>query len=139
MALEFNRKFDPRHGTAVHLAPGVRRVTAPNPGPFTFHGTNTFLIGDEEIAVLDPGPADPAHIKALLAAIGSANVSCILVSHSHRDHSAGAPLLQLETGAPILAAGRYRRIDLSGRASRTRWMPQPIWTFSPIGRCSRAR
>src|SRR4029079_320398 len=61
MALEFHRDFEARTGEPVEVAPGVRRVTAPNPGPFTFQGTNTFLIGGRELAVLDPGPADPAH------------------------------------------------------------------------------
>lgn len=108
MTLIFNRQFDPRHGEAVPVAPGVRRVTAPNTGPFTFHGTNTFLIGEGALAVLDPGPADPAHIAALLQAIDGAEVAHILVSHTHRDHSPGARLLQAETGAAILAAGPHR-------------------------------
>src|SRR4029453_2289146 len=105
MALEFNRDFESRAGEPVAVSPGVRRVTAPNPGPFTFHGTNTFLIGDDELAVLDPGPPDPAHIEALVQAIGDARVAHILVSHTHRDHSPGARLLQARTGAPVLAAG----------------------------------
>lgn len=108
MALVFDRDFDPRHGQSVTVAPGVRRVTANNPGPFTFGGTNTFLIGGDPIAVLDPGPADPVHLEALLEAIGSAGVAHILVSHTHRDHSPAARLLQARTGAPILAAGPHR-------------------------------
>jgi glyoxylase-like metal-dependent hydrolase (beta-lactamase superfamily II) len=108
MSIPFNRDFEPRHGEAVSVAPGVRRVTAPNPGPFTFHGTNTYLIGDEEVAVLDPGPADEAHVEALVKAIGAAGVKHILVSHTHRDHSPAARLLQARTGAPILAAGPHR-------------------------------
>jgi glyoxylase-like metal-dependent hydrolase (beta-lactamase superfamily II) len=106
MALTFNRDFDPRYGEAVEVAPGVRRVTARNPGPFTFLGTNTYLIGGDGIAILDPGPADPAHIEALLKAIGKAVVGYILVSHSHADHAAGARQLQTELGVPILASGR---------------------------------
>ncbi len=108
MALRFNRSFEPQTGVAVNVAPDVRRVTAPNPGPFTFHGTNTFLIGREALAVLDPGPADAAHIDALIGAIGGVRVAHILVSHTHRDHSPGARLLQARTGAPILAAGPHR-------------------------------
>lgn len=109
MALVFHRDFEPRHGIAVPVAPGVRRVTARNAGPFTFQGTNSFLIGEgSSIAVLDPGPADPGHVAALLAAIGPAKVAHILVSHTHRDHSPAARLLQLRTGAPILAAGPHR-------------------------------
>lgn len=108
MALEFNRRFEPRTGEAVAVAPGVRRVTAPNAGPFTFHGTNTFLIGRNSLAVLDPGPADPGHIDALVRAIEGARVSHILVSHTHRDHSPGARLLQARTGGTIIAEGLHR-------------------------------
>jgi glyoxylase-like metal-dependent hydrolase (beta-lactamase superfamily II) len=108
MPLTFNRDFEPRTGEAIEVAPSVRRVTAPNAGPFTFHGTNTFLIGAKTLAVLDPGPADPAHIDALMLAIGGAEVAHILVSHTHRDHSPGARLLQARTGGKILAEGRHR-------------------------------
>jgi glyoxylase-like metal-dependent hydrolase (beta-lactamase superfamily II) len=120
MDLTFDRNFDPRYGAAVTLAPGVRRVTARNSGPFTFHGTNTFLIGGDELAVLDPGPNDPAHLEALLAAIGAARVRHILVSHTHRDHSPGARPLQQRTGAPILGAGPHRpaRPLQAGEAAR---------------------
>jgi glyoxylase-like metal-dependent hydrolase (beta-lactamase superfamily II) len=104
MTLVFNRDFDPRYGEPVPVANRVRRVTARNPGPFTFRGTNTFLVGENALAVIDPGPADAAHIAALLRAIGSAELRHILVSHAHRDHAAGARLLQAQTGAPILAA-----------------------------------
>ena len=88
MTLVFNRDFDPRHGEPVTVAKRVRRVTARNPGPFTFHGTNTFLVGESALAVIDPGPADAAHIAALLRAIGGAELLHILVSHAHRDHAA---------------------------------------------------
>ncbi len=106
--LEFNRRFLPPIDEPVTVAPGVRSVTAGNAGPFTFRGTNTFLIGEDALAVLDPGPADHAHIEALLRAIGKVPVSHILVSHTHRDHSPGARLLKAQTGAPILAAGPHR-------------------------------
>lgn len=121
MKLAFNRDFDARYGEAVPVAPGVRRITARNPGPFTFHGTNTFLIGDGEIAVLDPGPADAAHLDALLHAIGGANVAQVLVSHTHRDHSPAARLLQARIGAPILGAGPHRPArPLAGADERLR-------------------
>jgi hydroxyacylglutathione hydrolase len=106
MGLAFDLAFEPRYGEAVTVAPGVRRVTAHNPGPFTFRGTNTFLIGSDELAVLDPGPDDPAHIEALLRSASGARVAHILVSHAHRDHAAGARVLQARTGAPILAASQ---------------------------------
>jgi glyoxylase-like metal-dependent hydrolase (beta-lactamase superfamily II) len=108
MSLTFSQDLDPPHGEPVAVTSGVRRVTAPNPSPFTFHGTNTFLIGESELAVLDPGPADPRHVDALMRAIGDARVLHILVSHTHRDHSPAARLLQARTGAPIYAAGTHR-------------------------------
>lgn len=91
---------------ALHLAPGLRRLTAPNHSPMTAQGTNTFLIGEEEIAVIDPGPASAAHLQAILAEIGPGQrISHILVTHSHLDHSPLARPLSEATGAPVLAAG----------------------------------
>lgn len=95
----------PEPGVAEWVAPGLRRVLAPNPSPMTFWGTNTYLLGAGRIAVIDPGPDDDAHLAALLAAIGGAEVSHILLTHSHRDHSALVPRLQAATGAPALAFG----------------------------------
>ncbi|NLH81869.1 MAG: MBL fold metallo-hydrolase, partial [Phyllobacteriaceae bacterium] len=106
--LTFDRVFEPRHGEAVRLSPRVARVTANNPGPFTFHGTNTFLVGTTEIAVIDPGPDDPTHVAAILAAVGSAKVTAILVTHTHRDHSPAAKALRAATGAPVLGEGPHR-------------------------------
>jgi glyoxylase-like metal-dependent hydrolase (beta-lactamase superfamily II) len=95
-------------GVAEAVGPGVRRVVAPNPSPMTFTGTATYLVGDREAAVIDPGPDDPGHRAAILAALGpGARVRAILVTHSHRDHSAGAPALAAATGAPVLAFGRH--------------------------------
>ncbi|MEJ1157886.1 MBL fold metallo-hydrolase [Prosthecomicrobium sp. N25] len=104
----FDRAFDPRHGEAVRLSPLVRRVTVRNPGPFTFHGTNTYLVGDRDLAVIDPGPDYPAHREALLDAIGPARVAAILVTHTHRDHSPGARALAALTGAPVYGEGPHR-------------------------------
>ena len=94
-------------GSCEQLEPLVRRVLAPNGSPFTWTGTQTYLIGtdagaDAGLAVIDPGPDDPAHLDALLAAIGAAPVLAICCTHTHRDHSdAAAPLAQ-RTGAPII-------------------------------------
>jgi glyoxylase-like metal-dependent hydrolase (beta-lactamase superfamily II) len=92
----------------VPVAPGLVRVTAPNAGPFTFTGTNSFILGDERVAVLDPGPDDAAHHAALLAAIAGRRVEAILLTHTHRDHSAGAAALRRATGAPLWFAGPHR-------------------------------
>lgn len=94
--------FDPAYGTAVEVLPGIRRLTAANPGPFTFHGTNTYLVGTQDLAVIDPGPDDDAHIAAILRAAGGARISAILVSHTHKDHSPAARPLALRTGAKII-------------------------------------
>lgn len=106
--LSFDRNFDPAHGALVAVAPNVRRMTAGNASPFTFHGTNTYVVGHGEVAVIDPGPDDAAHVAALLAALGGERVGRILVTHTHRDHSPGARLLQAATGAPTLGEGPHR-------------------------------
>ncbi|WP_192244041.1 MBL fold metallo-hydrolase [Mesorhizobium silamurunense] len=108
MTLEFDTRFDPAYGQAVTVAPGVRRITARNPSPFTFHGTNGYLVGRDTLAVIDPGPDDDQHLETLLAAIGGRPVSHIFVSHTHRDHSPLAARLKERTGAPVLAEGPHR-------------------------------
>ena len=107
-SLTFNRTFDPAYGQAIELVPGVRRVTCDNPGPFTWLGTNSYIIGEGEVAVLDPGPADPGHIAKLLEATKGERITHILISHTHADHSPGAALLRKHCDAPILAEGPHR-------------------------------
>ena len=85
----FERDHAPPIGVAEPLAPGLRVVTAPNAGPMTFTGTRSYLVGEGEVAVIDPGPADPAHLAALAAALAGERVAAVLVTHAHRDHSAG--------------------------------------------------
>ncbi|MET1110915.1 MAG: MBL fold metallo-hydrolase [Allosphingosinicella sp.] len=108
MALQFETAFEPDYGTPVPVAPGIVRVTANNPGPFTFHGTNSYVVGTEGLAVVDPGPDDEAHLAALVAAIGGRPVSHILVTHTHRDHSPLAGQLKALTGAVTAAEGPHR-------------------------------
>ncbi|RWK09381.1 MBL fold metallo-hydrolase [Mesorhizobium sp.] len=108
MALEFDTRFDPAYGQAVTVAPNVLRITARNPSPFTFHGTNSYLVGGDTLAVIDPGPDDDTHLETLLAAIGGRPVSHIFVSHTHRDHSPLAARLKALTGATVLAEGPHR-------------------------------
>lgn len=100
--------FDPRHGESVPVGEGVRRITAPNSGPFTGAGTNSYLIGERELMLLDPGPDDPAHVAALLAAIGGRPVTHILLTHTHRDHVGAVPALAAATGALTVAEGAHR-------------------------------
>lgn len=105
---QFRTEFEPRYGEAVESAPAILRITANNPGPFTFHGTNSFVVGTNAVAVIDPGPEDEEHFAALLRAIGGRPVSHILVTHTHVDHSPLAARLRSETGAPVLAEGPHR-------------------------------
>ncbi|SCX13226.1 hydroxyacylglutathione hydrolase [Agrobacterium sp. DSM 25558] len=105
---EFNREFDPAYGIAVPVADGVQRLTVNNPSAFTFHGTNSYIVGDTSVAVIDPGPDDEAHFQALMAALAGREVTHIFVSHTHRDHSPLAARLKLETGALTVAEGPHR-------------------------------
>ncbi len=108
MAIAFDMDFDPLYGQSVAVAPLVRRITVNNPGPYTFHGTNSYLVGTDTLAVIDPGPDDERHFEALRRAIAGRPVSHILVSHTHRDHSPLAARLQAETGALVCAEGPHR-------------------------------
>lgn len=98
--------FAPDPGQPVMLEPGLRLLLAPNPSPMTERGTNTYLLGAGAVSVIDPGPDLPAHVAAILAALGPGErIAQILVTHSHKDHSPAARALAVETGAPILAFG----------------------------------
>ena len=108
MALDFDTRFEPHYGEAIEVAPGIRRLTVNNPGPFTFHGTNTYIVGKHTLAVIDPGPEDPEHLQAILRAVGDRSVSHIFVSHTHRDHSPLAKELRQLTGAVVCAEGPHR-------------------------------
>lgn len=105
--LDLSRVPAPPYGVVERFSPLIRRVTARNPGGFTFHGTGTYIVGNGSVAVIDPGPDDPAHIDAILAAVAGETVSHILVTHTHMDHSPGARPLKARTGAPIHAFGRH--------------------------------
>jgi len=89
-------------GAAVRLGPLVRRLTAPNPSPYTHTGTQTYLVGTDEVAVIDPGPDAPEHLARIMGEAGAARVVAILCTHTHRDHSPASRPLQGMTGAPIV-------------------------------------
>ena len=91
--------------TLQTVAPGIRALTAPNPGPMTFQGTRTYILGVSDCAVVDPGPEDGGHLAAVLGALGQGTLRYILVTHAHRDHSAGVAALKAATGAEVLAFG----------------------------------
>lgn len=107
-----NRAYDPAYGAAVKLSPLVTRVLAPNPSPFTFHGTGTYLIGERNLAVVDPGPDEPAHLEAILAAANGRPITHILVTHTHSDHSPLAAALKAVSGAQTYAFGPHGRDEL---------------------------
>ena len=106
--LSFDRAFEPHTGQAIPVADGITRITAPNASAYTFSGTNSFLLGHERLAVVDPGPDDAAHMVALKAAIGVRKVDAIILSHTHRDHSASAARLGTELGVPLWFGGPHR-------------------------------
>jgi glyoxylase-like metal-dependent hydrolase (beta-lactamase superfamily II) len=93
-------------GVASALSPLVRRIVAPNPGPMTGPGTNTYLVGIDEVAVLDPGPADEAHIEAILGAAMPDRVRWVVLTHTHPDHWPAARAIVERTGAQLAAFGR---------------------------------
>lgn len=98
--------FDPPVGLAETLEPGLRRIVAPNPSPMTYRGTNTYLLGETALAVIDPGPDSAPHLEAILNAVApDQHVSHIIVTHTHLDHSPLARALSDRTGAPVLAFG----------------------------------
>ncbi|MBU1375955.1 MAG: MBL fold metallo-hydrolase [Alphaproteobacteria bacterium] len=99
--IPYVREIDIEYGRCDQVSPLIRRVTANNPGPFTFKGTGTYIVGRGEVAVIDPGPDDPAHLEAILAAVAGERVSHILITHDHNDHSPLAAPLKARTGAPI--------------------------------------
>jgi glyoxylase-like metal-dependent hydrolase (beta-lactamase superfamily II) len=106
--LSFDTTFDPETGSPVDVAPGVVRITAPNAGPFTFKGTNTFIIGTDRVAIVDPGPFGEKHLWAIVNHVGDRPVEAIILTHTHRDHSDLVKELQAGVKAPLWFGGRHR-------------------------------
>lgn len=107
MAIPFDRNFDAPYGENIQVSPLVHRVLAPNPGPFTFKGTGVYIIGGDEVAVIDPGPDLPEHIEALKRALDGKRIGHILVTHTHSDHSPAAQPLKEWSGAKTYAFGPH--------------------------------
>jgi len=105
-----------RPGSSEQVAPLVRRLLAANPSPFTFTGTQTYLVGEGEVAVIDPGPDLPEHVDAILAATAGERVTAILCTHTHRDHSPASRPLSAATGAPIIGCAPLAIEDDGPRA-----------------------
>ncbi len=106
-SIPFVKDIDYTPGVADAVLPGVRRVIANNPGPFTYTGTGTYIIGKGEVAVIDPGPNDPDHINALMTALKGERVTHILITHTHSDHCGGARAFADRCGAPVLGFGPH--------------------------------
>lgn len=106
-SIPFRRDLNFSYGEVSQVAPGIRRVIAENPSPFTLYGTGTYILGRGEVAVIDPGPADGAHIAKLLEALEGETISHILITHTHMDHSPGCRLLQAHTDAKSYAYGPH--------------------------------
>ena len=106
--IPFDRSFDLPPGRVEEVMPGVRRLLVDNPGPFTFKGTLTYIVGKDQVAIIDPGPIDEAHIAALLDAVRGETVTHIIVTHTHRDHSPAAARIKAATGAKTYGEGPHR-------------------------------
>ncbi len=130
MAVEipFRRDFAFEYGRLEEVAPGIRRIVARNPGPFTFRGTGTYVIGEGQVAVIDPGPDLPEHIEALLMDLAGEEVTHILVTHTHRDHSPAAAAAQERRPArPTYGCGPHA----GGRRGEAAVEEGGDWDFVP--------
>jgi len=109
MAVEipFRRDFSFEYGRLEPVASGIRRIVARNPSPFTFRGTGTYVVGNGDVAVIDPGPDLAEHVDALLAGLSGERVTHILITHTHRDHSPAAQALKAATGASTYGFGPH--------------------------------
>jgi glyoxylase-like metal-dependent hydrolase (beta-lactamase superfamily II) len=106
--IPFDKSFDLVPGKPKEVAPDVRAVVANNPGPFTYKGTVSYIVGRGKVAIVDPGPDDDAHVAALLDAVRGKTVTHIFVTHTHRDHSPAVPKIKAATGAKVFAEGPHR-------------------------------
>ncbi len=125
--IPFRREFTFEYGRLETVAPGIRRIVARNPSPFTFKGTGTYVIGDGEVAVIDPGPDLDEHVAALLAGLAGEQVTHILVTHTHRDHSPAAAAVKAATGAQTYGFGPHA----GGRRGEPVVEEGGDWDFSP--------
>ncbi|MEH2471930.1 glyoxylase-like metal-dependent hydrolase (beta-lactamase superfamily II) [Nitrobacteraceae bacterium AZCC 2161] len=106
--IPFNRDFPLKPGVVDQVRPGVRRILCDNPSPFTFTGTNSYIIGTGKVAIIDPGPSNEAHAQALLDAVKGETVTHIIVTHTHSDHSPNTARLKAATSATVYAEGVHR-------------------------------
>lgn len=118
--LRFNTGFEPDYGVRETAAPDVERIVCNNPSPFTFRGTGTFILrggaGSKKAAVIDPGPVNEDHLAALLGALDGADITHVLVTHTHKDHSPLAAALKDATGARVVGCATWAPADPEGQA-----------------------
>jgi glyoxylase-like metal-dependent hydrolase (beta-lactamase superfamily II) len=129
--LVFDRQFDPETGRPISVADGLVRVTAPNSSAYTFTGTNSFVVGHERVAIIDPGPDEATHLAALQRAIDGRAVEAIILTHTHRDHSALARQLAERVGAPLWFGGRHRLSRPLRRFERNALKKSCDWALVP--------
>jgi len=104
---KFNTEFECEYGVLVDVTLTIRRIVAPNPGPFTFKGTGTYVVGHGKVAVIDPGPAIEGHVDALLSALEGEEITHQLITHTHIDHSPAAKMVKERAGAPTYGFGPH--------------------------------
>jgi glyoxylase-like metal-dependent hydrolase (beta-lactamase superfamily II) len=116
--IPYVREIQFEYGACDQVSPLIRRVIANNPGPFTYTGTGTYIVGRGEVAVIDPGPDDPQHLEAILAAMPGERVTAIVITHHHSDHSPLAGPLKARTGAPIYGCPVTKLVEEEAGAPR---------------------
>ncbi len=109
--INFNSNLDFEYGVPSYLDDNIRRIIAHNPSHFTLHGTGTYIIGKDNVAVIDPGPDDDQHIDNLLKSLEGEKISHIFITHTHKDHSPAAKKLHDITGAPTYGFGKHPRVS----------------------------
>ncbi len=123
MAIGFLTEDEPPYGAVEQVSPLVRRVVARNPSRFTYHGTGTFILGPPEggrVAVVDAGPDDADHVAAVLAAVEGQEVTHLLVTHTHPDHSPATAAVQAATSAPTFGFGPHPEAAVRAHEERKR-------------------
>jgi glyoxylase-like metal-dependent hydrolase (beta-lactamase superfamily II) len=108
--------MDAPYALVEQIEPGIARLLAHNPSPFTFTGTQSYLVGEQEVAVIDPGPDLPEHVAAIVAALGGRRLVAIVCTHTHRDHSPASRRLAAATGAPIIGCAALSLASVGPRA-----------------------
>ena len=137
--IPFDKSFSLLPDQVQEIAPGVRAIVADNPGPHTFKGTVSYIVGSGQVAIIDPGPDDAAHVTALLEAVRNETVTHIFVTHTHRDPSPAAAKIKAATGAPVLAQGPHRLARALHPAKRAGSTLQPTSIFVPMSHLPTAR